>query len=487
MSHSSKHITQQLGKLPPQAIEFEESVLGALMIEKDALLGVIEILKPRSFYKPAHQEIYSVVFMLFSEGNPVDILTVTQKLREINKLEMVGGAAYIMKLTSLVNSAANIEYHARIINEQAIKRELITITACIQKQAFDESQDVFNLIDKARTELLEVEDFKRSGFSARDIGVEVKAWLLEHKSSDVYSGVLTGLYSLDRVTIGLQSSDLIILAARPAMGKTSLATSIANNVAVNANQGVAIFSLEMSYKQLFMRLACGDVGISFDRVKKKQLSDAEWETLFLAIDELSKAPIFIDDTSDISIMELKAKAKKWKIQHDIKLIIVDYLQLLSGKNKGNREQEIASISRGLKQLAKELDVPVIALSQLSRAVEARGGDKRPQLSDLRESGSIEADADMVWFLYRAEYYGITEDELGASTNGIAELIIAKHRSGALETIPLGFDGKFTKFYNLDEDDFIKDDKPHPLPKNISHLNGFTINPDDFKVEKDSPF
>lgn len=456
----STYLANQLGKVPPQVIELEEAVLGALMIEKDALTDIIDVLKPNSFYKPAHQEIYQAIFELFSESQPVDMLTVTQQLRKMAKLEMVGGPSYIMKLTSMVNSAANIEYHARIITEQAIKRDLIAISSEIQKEAFEDSSDVFTLLDKAEQALFDISEnnIRKNYADMRSIMQDAIRELEERRDQkDGLTGVPTGLTALDRVTAGWQKSDLVILAARPAMGKTAFSLTVLRNAAVDFGKPVAFFSLEMSAVQLTNRLISSEAQIESEKIKKGQMEPHEWEILYQKIATISEAPIFIDDTPALSILELRAKCRRLKAQHDIQLVIIDYLQLMTGNTgkggAGNREQEIASISRALKQLAKELDVPVIALSQLSRAVETRGGDKRPQLSDLRESGSIEQDADMVAFLYRAEYYGITEDATGNSTAGVGEVMIAKHRNGSLADIPLRFIGKYTKFEDLETDTF----------------------------------
>ncbi len=466
----SLHIANQLGKVPPQVIELEEAVLGALMIEKDALNDVIDVLKPKSFYKPAHQEIYQAIFELFSESQPVDMLTVTQQLRKMAKLEMVGGPSYIMKLTSLVNSAANIEYHARIITEQAIKRDLIAIASEIQKDAFEDSADVFTLLDKAEQALFDISEsnIRKNYADMRSIMQEaIRELEARRDQQDGLTGVPTGLTALDRVTAGWQPSDLIILAARPAMGKTAFSLSVLRNAAIDFGKGVAFFSLEMSAVQLTNRLISAEAELESEKIKKGQLADWEWEKLYAKIGAIAEAPIFIDDTPAISILELRAKCRRLKAQHDIQMVVIDYLQLMTGNTgkggAGNREQEIASISRALKQLAKELNVPVIALSQLSRAVETRGGDKRPQLSDLRESGSIEQDADMVLFLYRAEYYGITEDAAGNPTAGVGEVMIAKHRNGSLADVPLRFIGKYTKFDNLETDTFGMDDMGGGFP------------------------
>lgn len=447
-----------LGKLQPQAVDIEETVLGALMLEKDALTTVIDILKPQSFYDDRHAKIYEAIVQLFNKSEPVDIMTVTAQLRKNGTLEMAGGAYHIANLTTRVNSAANIEYHARIITEQAIKRDLIRISAKIQEDAFEDTEDVFELLDRTEQALFEISEsnIKKNYAGMQQLMheaiMEIEA-RKEHK--DGLTGVPSGFTELDRVTAGWQPSDLVIIAARPAMGKTAFVVSAMRNAAVDFGEGVAIFSLEMSAIQLVNRLISAEAELESDKIKKGNLADHEWEQLVHKTARLTEAPIFIDDTPGLSILELRAKCRRLKAQHDIKLIIIDYLQLMSGDSSkagggpGNREQEIASISRALKGIAKELNVPVIALSQLSRAVETRGGDKRPMLSDLRESGSIEQDADMVMFLYRPEYYDITEDEEGLPTAGTGEVIIAKHRNGSLENVKLKFIGRFTKFADLD--------------------------------------
>jgi len=446
-----------LGKLPPQALELEQAVLGALMIEKDALTVVLEILKPDSFYHEKHQKIYQAVLDLYDKLEPVDILTVTQRLRTKGELEFVGGAYYISELTTRVNSAANIETHARIVSEHAIKRELITISSEIQREAFEDSSDAFELLDRTEQALYQVSESNiRKNFSdMRSIlrtAIEELQTRKNHENK--LTGVPSGFTDLDRLTNGWQRDDLIIIAARPAMGKTAFVVSAMRNAAVTFKKPVAIFSLEMSSVQLVNRLISAEAELDSDKIKKGNLEEFEWTQLHHKIRNLETAPIFIDDTPALSIRELRTKCRRLKTKHDIQMVIIDYLQLMSGdgngKGGGNREQEIASISRAMKQLAKELSVPVIALSQLSRAVETRGGDKRPQLADLRESGAIEQDADMVIFLYRPEYYGITEDETGMPTAGVGEIIVAKHRNGGLDTVKLRFIGKFTKFCDLNQ-------------------------------------
>lgn len=444
------------GKLPPQRLEMEAAVLGALMLEKDALTTVIDILKPHSFYKDGHQRIYKAINNLFDKSEPIDQLTVVQELREMGELESAGGVGYVAGLTMHINSAAHVESHARKILEAAIKRELIRNASDVLRDAYEDTIDVFELLDSTEKAIFQIsEDNMRKGVdSMADLMVKAIKELEEKKhQKDGLTGVPSGFAALDRVTSGWQPSDLVIIAARPGMGKTAFVVSAMRNAAVEFKKPVAIFSLEMSSLQLVNRLISAEAELDSEKIKKGNLADYEWQQLNHKISSLSTAPIFIDDTPALSIRELRAKCRRLKSQHDIQMIIIDYLQLMSGgeggRPGGNREQEIASISRALKGLAKELNVPVLALSQLSRSVETRGGDKKPQLSDLRESGSIEQDADMVVFLYRPEYYKITEDEMGNPTQGMGEVIIAKHRNGSLETVQLKFIGRFTKFADLD--------------------------------------
>ncbi|MCP4458122.1 MAG: replicative DNA helicase [Cytophagales bacterium] len=449
-------LSEQLGKLPPQAVEIEETVLGALMLERDALSNVIDILHIESFYKEAHQSIFEAIVALFNNSEPVDIKTVTHQLRKNGKLELVGGAYYVSQLTAKVNSAANIETHARIIAEQSIKRELIRIASEIQQDAYEDTMDVFQLLDRTERSLFEVSDSHiRKNYDKMSslLHQAIDEIQIRKDKKDGLTGVPSGFSALDRMTSGWQPSDLVIIAARPGMGKTAFVVSSLRNAAVDWQMPAAIFSLEMSSVQLVNRMISAEAELESEKIRRGDLADYEWEQLLHKTNKLSDAPIFIDDTPALSILELRAKSRRLVSQHGVKLIIIDYLQLMTGdtsKNAGgNREQEIASISRALKGIAKELKVPVIALSQLSRAVETRGGDKKPQLSDLRESGSIEQDADMVMFLYRPEYYGITEDENGMPLNGIGELIIAKHRNGKTDTVNLKFIGKFTKFTDVE--------------------------------------
>ncbi|MDQ3191450.1 MAG: replicative DNA helicase [Bacteroidota bacterium] len=456
---STDNAFSEMGKLPPQARDLEEAVLGAMMLEKDAVNDVIDILKPESFYVDAHQKIFAVIRDLFQRSDPIDILTVTAELRKRAELDFIGGAYYISKLTERVASSANAEFHARIISQKFIQRELIRVSSEIIKNSYDETSDVFEIMDKAEQSLFEISEgnFRKDFSNMKDLMSEALTQIeIAKTQKDGVSGVPSGFTELDRVTSGWQPSDLVILAARPGMGKTAFVLSMARNTAVEYNKPVAIFSLEMSSVQLVQRLIASETELSAEKLKKGNLANHEWEQLHSKIQNLTKAPIFIDDTPALSIFELRAKCRRLKAQHDIQMVIIDYLQLMSAGSdgKGNREQEISTISRNLKSIAKELKIPVIALSQLSRAVETRGGDKKPQLSDLRESGAIEQDADMVLFIYRPEYYGFTEDPAtGASLTGTGQIIIAKHRNGALKDINLRFIANLAKFTDIESGNY----------------------------------
>lgn len=447
-----RDISESLGKLPPQARDLEDAVLGALMLERNALNAVVEFLKPDHFYVDAHKEIYTAIIELFKSSEPVDMRTVVNQLRKSGKLDLVGGAYYIAELTAKVSSAANIEYHARVIIEMAIKRELIQIASQIHTDAYEDTTDVFELLDKTEQAVFEISDsnLRKNYDNMRTLmakAIQELQVLKDHK--DGLTGVPSGFTALDRVTSGWQKSDLVIIAARPGMGKTAFVVSALRNAAVDFKIPVAIFSLEMASIQLVNRMISAEAELESEKIKKGNLADHEWKQLVHKTTKLTTAPIFIDDTPALSILELRAKCRRLKAEHGVQLVVIDYLQLMKGEQSGNREQEIASISRALKGIAKELSVPVLALSQLSRSVETRGGDKRPQLADLRESGSIEQDADIVMFLYRPEYYKITQDEDGMPTQGVGEVIIAKHRNGSTDNVKLKFIGKYTKFADLD--------------------------------------
>ena len=466
-------INLEKGKLPPQTLELEEAVLGAMMIDKKGVDEVIDILQPEAFYKDAHKYIFEAIFQLFTDSQPVDLLTVSAQLRKSGKLELAGGDYYLIQLTQKISSSAHIEFHSRIILQKFIQRSLIRISSEIIEDSYDESTDVFDLLDKAESKLYEVTqgNIKRSSETAQSLVIQAKKRIEEIAGKEGLSGIATGFDSLDKVTSGWQPSDLIIIAARPGMGKTAFVLSMARNVAIDYGHPVALFSLEMSSVQLITRLISSETGLSSEKLRTGKLEKHEWEQLSIKVKNLEKAPLFIDDTPTLSIFDLRAKSRRLASQHGIKLIIVDYLQLMTaggnnGKGSGNREQEISTISRNLKALAKELGVPVIALSQLSRAVESRPGHKRPLLSDLRESGAIEQDADIVSFIYRPEYYKLDEwdDEGNSPTQGQAEFIIAKHRNGSLESVKLKFVGNLGKFENLETYGGTFDD----LPSKMNH-------------------
>lgn len=446
--------TGEIGKLPPQAVELEEAVLGAMLLEREALSTVIDILSPEAFYKEQNGRVYAAMMSLFNRSEPVDILTVTQELKRTGELEFVGGSYYVSALTNRIASSANIEFHARIVAQKYLQRELIRISTDTIKTAYEDSTDVFELLDETTKNIFEILDSnvrKQHDKMSTLIASAISEIESAANQKDGLLGIPSGFTSLDRITGGWQKSDLMILAARPGMGKTAFVVTMAKNAAVEFNKPVAIFSLEMSSLQLVKRLISSETEISQDKILKGNLDNHEFVQLNERIKKLSVAPLFIDDTPALSIFELRAKARRLKENQKVELIIIDYLQLMSGgpDSKGNREQEISNISRGLKSLAKELEIPIIALSQLSRQVENRpGASKRPQLSDLRESGAIEQDADMVMFIYRPEYYGLEIDENNEPTKGRAELIIAKNRHGALETCKLRFIGQYAKFADL---------------------------------------
>lgn len=448
----------EYGKLPPQALELEEAVLGAIMIEADAYAMISDLLKPECYYKIAHQKIYEAIQTLAVHQQPIDMHTVTEQLRKSGYIDDVGGPYYITLLTAKVNSAAHLEYHARIIMQKFLARELIRISTDIQTKAFDEKTDVDDLMQESEGMLFEVSqrNLKKDVTQINPVIEEARNRMLQAANRQGASGVPSGFHTLDKLTSGWQRSDLIIIAARPAMGKTAFILSMAKNIAVDYNTPVAVFSLEMSNVQLVNRLIMNVCQLEGDKIKNGQLDQYEWEKFDRDITQLLDAPIFIDDTPSLSIFELRSKARRLVREHKIQMIIIDYLQLMnaSGMSFGSREQEVSIISRSLKGLAKELDIPIIALSQLNRGVEGRTGieGKRPQLSDLRESGAIEQDADMVCFIHRPEYYKITEDAQGNSLKGIAEIIVAKHRNGATDDVQLKFKNVYAKFMNKDDMD-----------------------------------
>jgi len=450
--------TTVYGKLPPQARELEEAVLGAVMLEKSAFDTIVEILKPECFYTDAHQRIFKVFQSLAQQSMPIDMLTVVEQLKKTEELEEIGGPYYITRLTNAVVSTANIEAHARIILQKFIQRELIRISGEIIGDAYEDSTDVFDLLDESETKMFNItNNYLKKNYE--DIGNALAKTInrideLRTKKEDI-SGVPSGFASLDRVTYGWQPTDLIILAARPSVGKTAFALNLARNAALSHKKPtpVGVFSLEMSASQLVQRILSAESEIALEKIARGKLEDYEYQQLHTkGIKKLEQAPIFIDDTAALNIFEFRAKARRLVNKHNVGLIIIDYLQLMSGTGDrgANREQEISNISRNLKALAKELNIPIIALSQLSRAVETRKESKMPQLSDLRESGAIEQDADMVMFIYRPEYYENFSNEMGESTRGETHIKIAKHRNGSLENIKLRAMLHIQKFEEWDD-------------------------------------
>ena len=446
-----------LGHLQPQALEIEKAVLGALMIDKDAYAIVCEILRPESFYEPRNQMVYTAIRDLSMDEKPVDMLTVADQLAKSGKLEQVGGPGYIAELSSGVATSANIEYHANIIAQKSLARQLISFASSIQTKAFDETIDVEDLMQEAEGSLFELSQHNmKKDYTAIDpvIAQAVKGIQDAAKNTDGLTGVSTGYFKLDDITSGWQASDLVIIAGRPAMGKTSFALSMAKNIAADLRIPMAFFSLEMSNVQLVNRLISNACEIQGSKILNGQLQRDEWERLDKNINNLLGAPLYVDDTPGLSVFELRTKARRLVREHGIKLIMIDYLQLMNanGMRFSSRQEEVSTISRSLKGLAKELNIPILALSQLNRGVESREGleGKRPQLSDLRESGAIEQDADMVLFVHRPEYYHIYQDDNGRDLHGMAQIIIAKHRKGATGDVLLTFRGEFARFENPED-------------------------------------
>ncbi len=437
-----------IDRVPPQNIEAEQAVLGAMMIDKEAISKATEILNENDFYRQDHRAVYQVIVDLFSRNQAVDMVTVTEALKREGKLEDVGGIQFITYLANAVPTAANISYHAKIVEEKSLLRQLISVSTQIAGSGYEGSEDVNSLLDNAERMILSVSERKIS----RDFSpIKEVVMSAVDRIDELYNkkggitGIATGFIDFDHLTSGLQPSDLILIAARPSMGKTALVLNMAQNVAIREKKAVAFFSLEMSKEQLVQRMLCAEASIDSSRLRIGELEDNDWEKLIWAADSLSQADIFIDDTPGITAMEMRAKARRLKVEHNLQLIVIDYLQLMQGsgkKNSENRQQELSDISRSLKALARELNVPVIALSQLSRSVESRQV-KRPMLSDLRESGALEQDADLVAFLYREDYY-----DKETENKNITELIIAKHRNGPVDTVKLFFHKQYTRFANL---------------------------------------
>ena len=436
-------------RMPPQNIEAEQSVLGAMLIEKEAISKVTEVLKAQDFYREANRTIFQAILDLFNRNEGVDLITVTEALRRENQLEGVGGIAYITSLANAMPTAANVLYHAKIVEEKALLRNLINVSTQIAGMGYDGAEDAAHILDKSEKMMLQVANRRmgRAFTPIKEILFSAFSKIEQlYATKGGITGIATGFKDFDRLTAGLQPSDLILIAARPSMGKTAFVLNIAQHVAIREKQSVAFFSLEMSKEQLVQRMLCAEAGIDAQRLRIGELEDNDWKKLVSAADRLSSAGIFIDDTPGITVMEMRSKSRRLKVEHDLKLVIVDYLQLMQGSSSNgrseNRQQEISEISRSLKALARELNVPVIALSQLSRGVESRQV-KRPMLSDLRESGSLEQDADIVSFLYREDYYNPETEK-----KNITEIIIAKHRNGPVDTVQLFFHKAFTKFSDL---------------------------------------
>lgn len=443
------------GRIIPQAVSVEAIVLGAIMLDKNAMSAILDVLNPDMFYLPAHGAIFSAMMRIFNKTQPIDLLTVHEELKKADELEAIGGPAYLAELTSTVGSAQNIEIHARIIAQKHILRELIRVSQNIMQDSYEDTKDVFDLLDDAEKNLFSITDNNlRRGYSSfMDLANQVRKRLEEQKNRpEGMTGVPTGFKHLDKLTSGWQKSDFIIIAARPSVGKTAFVVSMAINAAKKGFP-VAIFSLEMSTLQMAQRVISMEAQISSTRLRDGNLTDEELKNFHMILQQDADLKLFIDDTPAINIFELRAKCRRLKMQHDIQMVIIDYLQLMSAggdsKSKGNREVEVATISRALKGIAKELDVPVIALSQLNRSVETRAGEKRPQLSDLRESGSIEQDADIVGFIYRPDMHGLDENKDAAKVE--AELMISKHRNGALANIKLQFIKEYARY--VDAPDF----------------------------------
>ncbi len=441
----------EFDRVPPQSLDAEVAVLGSMMIDNDCIGRVVEILETSHFYRTSHKKIFSAAVSLYERNEPVDLITLSEELKRQNILEEIGGTYYLTELAESIPSSANVEYHARIVLEKYLLRKLIEEAAGIAKDCYEAGEDVYHIIDRSEQRIFGLSEkrlrqtFQHIAPIMHDAFETIEQF---HQRKGVVTGIPTGFTKLDELTSGFQPSELIIIAGRPSMGKTALSLNIARNVAVDSKMPVGIFSLEMSKRQLALRLLCAEARVDAHGVRTGRLADDEWQKLSMCVGILTEAPLFIDDTPGMSVLELRAKARRLKKEKDVKLIIIDYLQLMEGpRNAESRQQEISLISRSLKGLAKELDVPVVALSQLSRAVEVRGGDRRPMLSDLRESGAIEQDADVVLFIYRPEFYGKKIDNQGNSLEGKAEVIIGKQRNGPVGTVHLNFVKRWARFEN----------------------------------------
>lgn len=439
------------GRVPPQAVDVEMAVLGAMLLEKGALAKAIEILDESCFYKPAHQRIFEAMTALFERSEPVDLITLIDELRRRAELEKVGGEFYLTELTTKVTSAANVEFHAHIVLEKALMRQLIVSSSDVISRAYNETEDALDLLDEAEQKIFQISEQRmKKSFVTMNTAVHSTMEMIEsiHGKHSGVTGVPSAFTEVDNYTGGFQKSDLIIVAGRPSQGKTAFVLSVARNASIIHDVPVGFFSLEMSSQQLVLRLICAEARVDAHSVRTGRLPEDEWRKLSTSVGKLYKAKIFIDDTPALSVLEIRAKARRLKAEHNVGMIVVDYLQLMQGpKNAQSREQEISTISRSLKALAKEINIPVVALSQLNRAVEARG-DKRPVLADLRESGAIEQDADVVLFVHRPEMYNIMNDDNNESTEGIAEIIIGKQRNGPTGTARMAFIKQYARFENL---------------------------------------
>ena len=445
--------SSQSARIPPQAIEVEQAVLGSMLLQKEAIGKAIEIIDKGCFYRDDHQKIFEALVHLYDENQPVDTITVSEELASRKQLDKVGGRMYLIELTETIATTANIEYHCNILLEKSTLRRLINTSTQIVSQCFDVSEEVDDLLDQAEQEIFKISEKRiKPGFVAiGDLLPHTFEAIEEYqKKGGMITGIPTGFEKLDELTGGLQKSDLIVVASRPSMGKTAFCLSIAERVAIDEKITVGIFSLEMSKEQLVQRMLCSRARFSTHKLRAGKISDHEYSNLAMAVGPLSESPIFIDDSPSIGILQLRAKSRRLKAQHDVGLIIVDYLQLMQGpRNVESRQQEISMISRSLKGLAKELDIPVIAVSQLSRKVEDRGGEKRPMLADLRESGAIEQDADVVAFVYRPEFYEIEKFRDGTPTQGVADILVKKHRNGPTGDVRLTFIRDYARFENME--------------------------------------
>lgn len=466
------------GKVPPHSIDAEKALLGALMLDQKAISKVVTIIEPDSFYDLKNKVIYETILNMFDKNTPVDIVTLSNELKLKDKLKDVGGTFYLTEINSDTPTAANVEYHARIVQEKFLKRSLIRTAGEIIQNAYDDTTDALEEIDNAEAAIFRIAEKRMSqGYEhVKKLAKEAYRVIERLKTqSGQVTGVSSGFFELDKLLGGFQNSDLIIVAGRPSMGKTALALSMARNTAVEYKNPVALFSIEMASVQLLIRLLSAEAKIDQQSIRTGRINEYDNQRIIKALGDLSKAPIIIDDSAMLSLMELRAKCRRLKIEHDIKMVVIDYLQLIKPPKADSREREISLISQGLKQIAKELNIPVVAIAQLNRSVESRP-DKRPMLSDLRESGSIEQDADVVMFVNRPEYYGIKEfdDENKTSTEGKAEIIIGKQRNGPVGTVRVAFIKDYARFENLSH---ISDDEIHIDPKNQE------ITPRDIGVEE----